>query len=218
MAATTPYTPFRFLDLPGELRNNIYENLLGPGDARQDMGDGYTKYTYDLALFLVNKQIYHESRKIFKQLNVFARIETPWDEAQQHVAMEGNVPVLATGQDAENFANVHLRVIIDAPRYTELERDNRKFIVLADDLEAFTKMVRIRFFLFERSNRSFANPASQLVVLLGPQLCGRSKSTPPLNAVLAQSTLRNRTKRQCQDAKLDSRKASPPIRNGQKLA
>jgi hypothetical protein len=141
MGLTAPSTSFRFLDLPGELRNNVYQKLLGPGDARQDMGEGYTKYTYDLALFLVNKQVYFESRKVFRQLNVFARIETPWDEAQRHVAMEGNVPVLASGQDAENFTDVHLRVVIDAPRYTDMERDNRKFIVLADDLEAFTKMV-----------------------------------------------------------------------------
>jgi hypothetical protein len=143
MAPTTPSPIFRFLDLPGELRNNIYENILGPGDARQDMGEGYTRYSYDLALFLVSKQLYAESRKIFRELNVFARIETPWDEAQQHVAMEGNVPVLAAGQEAENFTDVHLRVVIDAPRFTDLERDNRKFIVLADDLEAFTKMVSI---------------------------------------------------------------------------
>jgi hypothetical protein len=140
MPSPSPPSHFRFLDLPGELRNSVYSFLLGPGDARQDMGQGYTKYQYSLSLFLVNRQLYRESRKIFKQLNVFARIETPWDEAQNHVEMEGNVPVLATGQKAESF-DVHLKVIIDAPKYTDMDRNNRKFIVLADDLEAFTKMV-----------------------------------------------------------------------------
>jgi hypothetical protein len=141
MAPSTPSPYFPFLDLPGELRNAVYESLLGPGDARQDMGDGYTKYQYDLALFRVNRQVYREARKIFKQLNVFARIETPWDEAQEHVAIQGNVPVLATGAAAESFDDIHLRVVIDAPSYEGLEKSNRKFIVLADDLEAFTKMV-----------------------------------------------------------------------------
>jgi hypothetical protein len=140
MPSSLPPSHFRFLELPGELRNSVYSFLLGPGDARKDLGDGYTKYQYDLSLLLVSRQLYRESRKIFKELNVFARIETPWDEAQHHVEMEGNVPVLATGQNAETF-DVHLKVIIDAPRYTDMERNNRKFIVLADDLEAFTKMV-----------------------------------------------------------------------------
>jgi tetratricopeptide (TPR) repeat protein len=132
--------PFRFLDLPAELRNNVYKLIFSRTRTRIDLGDGYSTYKFDLALFNVNRQIYFESRNIFRQIYVFVRIETPWDEAQQHVAIEGHVPVLATGHIADQFDNYTMSVVIEAPRYGALDRDNRKFVLLADDLAAFCKM------------------------------------------------------------------------------
>jgi len=137
-------TSFRFLDLPAELRNHIYSLLLDPRDARQNYGEGYSRYRYDLAVFFVNRQIYRESLNVFRQLNIFVRVDTPWDEASQRVALEGNVPVLATGELASKFYEAHLIVEIDAPQYINKDRDSKKFVLLVDDLPAFAKMVRLR--------------------------------------------------------------------------
>jgi hypothetical protein len=131
---------FRFLDLPLELRSNVYEHLVGPGEASQS-GGSYIRYKFDLAIFKVNRQVHDEAIKIFRQMNIFARIETPWDQAEQHVAIEGNVPIIANGIHANSFYDVHLRVVISAPGYVDASQHDQKFIVLADDLGAFTTMV-----------------------------------------------------------------------------
>ena len=133
--------PFRFLDLPAELRNQIYELILDPAYVRKLLPDGFTTtYDYDLALFHVNRQIYVEARNVFWLRNIFARIETPWSEAEHHVSVEGMVPVIASGHLADTFSHIHARAIIDAPYHGPFDRDTRKFIVFVDDLDKFCQM------------------------------------------------------------------------------
>jgi tetratricopeptide (TPR) repeat protein len=132
--------PFRFLDLPPELRNNIYREVLNPSSFRKKLPDHYTHYAFDLSIFLVSKQVYCESRSIFLQNFIFIRVETPWDEAQNHVERDGHVPLVATGAQAEAVRDWHMSVSIEAPNYGFLDRDSRKFVLLADDLESFTQM------------------------------------------------------------------------------
>jgi tetratricopeptide (TPR) repeat protein len=132
--------PFRFLDLPPELRNSIYREVLNPSSFRKKLPDHYTHYSFDLSIFLVNKQIYFESRSIFLQNFIFIRVETPWDEAQNHFERDGHVPLVATGAQAEGVRDWHMSVSIEAPNYGFLDRDSRKFVLLVDDLESFTRM------------------------------------------------------------------------------
>jgi hypothetical protein len=132
---------FRFMDLPAELRDEVYTYLMLPEDNCIVDDDGIiTKYLYDLSFYRTSKQIHEEAKRVFRVLpwNTFARIETPWDEAQQHVSMEGMVPILASGNAAENFNHIHVRIIIDAPSHTR--EVNKKFIVFLNDLDKFTKM------------------------------------------------------------------------------
>ena len=141
--STEAATPFRFMDLPAELRDQVYTYLLLPEDNCEVGEDGVTtKYRYDLRFYRTCKQVYAESKRIFRVLpwNTFARIETPWEEAQEHVSVEGMVPVLASGKAAEDFHHIHVRIIIDAPNHEQDDEDNKKFIVFVNDLERFTKM------------------------------------------------------------------------------
>ncbi|TLD15369.1 Tetratricopeptide-like helical [Venturia nashicola] len=132
---------FDFLDLPGELRNNIYELLLNPAYLRQDLDDGQHTYNYNLALLHTNKQIYLEARKIFRQQNVFVRVETPWEQAQHHVRVEGNVPIIAQDRLADQIQNIYMRVVIDSPQHGQsVDRHSRRFVLLEQDLAAFTTM------------------------------------------------------------------------------
>ncbi|KAI0869055.1 hypothetical protein GGS24DRAFT_480047 [Hypoxylon argillaceum] len=129
------------LSLPPEIRDQIYTIILHPSNNRTFQADEYTDYNYRnaLVLFRLNRQIYYEARDIFRTLNVFLRVETPWSEAEQHVNIVGHVPILMRGARAARFRGHSLQVTIETPAAGEPEQDTHQFIMLADDLPAFTK-------------------------------------------------------------------------------
>nr|POE59013.1 hypothetical protein CFP56_24283 [Quercus suber] len=124
-----------------ELREIIYREILHPDANRIYLGDDYTTYSYAdaLVLFSINKQIYLESRKVFRDLNVFVRIETPWSEAQQHAWNQGQVPIIVYGEQSAKFDKHLLTASIDAANYPLEREDEKPFIILLEDLEKFTK-------------------------------------------------------------------------------
>jgi hypothetical protein len=134
--------PFRFLDLPGELRNAIYSKIYNPSACRIDLGDGKSRYEVPTALFLANKQISEEARAVFLKNFTFVRVETPWDATQSHLQQEGLVPILARGIMADEFERFYMNVVIDAPKQEgHLPRDHsRKLLLVADDLPKFCKI------------------------------------------------------------------------------
>ncbi|KAK7757229.1 hypothetical protein SLS62_000778 [Diatrype stigma] len=105
------------LALPAELREQIYRLILSPAANRISWPDEYDTYDYGaaLALLLVSRQVYYEARAAFRALNVFVKIETPWPEAQDHVEVEGHVPILLKGRRAARFRAHTLAVTIEAP-------------------------------------------------------------------------------------------------------
>lgn len=135
-------SPPNLLSIPPEIREEIYRLILDPDANRKYHDDEYTSYDFQpaLVLFHINRQIYLESRKVFRDLNVFVRVETPWPEAQQHVAYEGHVPIVVSKEMAENFRDHTLNVSIDAPEHGSIEWDTQRFIILAQDLPKFTRM------------------------------------------------------------------------------
>ncbi|KAL8834401.1 MAG: hypothetical protein Q9170_003769 [Blastenia crenularia] len=133
---------FRFLDLPPEIRDQIYHEVLSSHNARRPpLNDAVpATYEFDLAILLTNKQIYHESQKAFQD-NVFIKITTPWSESIEHISSEGRVPLIATGIRAENFQRWHLSIWIDAAWATPVGPSYSMLICL-EDLLAFTRMWR----------------------------------------------------------------------------
>lgn len=124
------------------MRELIYHELLRPAANRLHLEDDYTAYDYRpaLVLFRLNRQIYHEARKVFRDVNTFVRIETPWPEAQQHVWDQGQVPIIVDGERAANFTGHVMTVSIDAAEVPLDSGDEQRFLILLDDLEKFTKM------------------------------------------------------------------------------
>lgn len=133
-----------FLTLPPEIRESIYSIILAPSANRALGSDEYIHYSYSaaLVLFKINRQVYIESRKVFRQLNNFVLISTPWPEARNHVHWEGHVPIIAQDEKASRFRQQVMEVKIDAPEHSllSMDLDAQRFIIHLDDLEKFCTM------------------------------------------------------------------------------
>lgn len=119
------------LNLPPELREIIYKLILDPDANRIDHGDEYASYNYKpaLVLFRINRQIYLESRKIFRFSNVFIRIQSPWPEASRHVQLEGHCPiVLSPSPKADAFGGYSLNVAIEPAAHAAGEWEIYSFV------------------------------------------------------------------------------------------
>ncbi|KAF2150657.1 hypothetical protein K461DRAFT_179709 [Myriangium duriaei CBS 260.36] len=126
------------LDLPAEIRNHIYSLLLEPSANRTTTQDKHTYYHFSqiLGLFSVNKQVRAEALPIFHSLNQFIVIDTPWADAETHVHIEGQVPVVVPGGRAAEFTTWTLLARIHAPDVGLIE-GVQKFVLHIDDLPAF---------------------------------------------------------------------------------
>lgn len=140
MAAMSEPKP-HFLNLPPEIREQIYGLIFEPEANRRHEEDEYVTYHYSkaLVLFKINRQIYHEAHKVFYDLNTFVRIETPWPQSKEHVMAEGHVPIIIQDEHAKTFKNCRLHVGIDAPNYVSPDTQTECFIIHVDDVSKFTR-------------------------------------------------------------------------------
>ncbi|KAL8951945.1 MAG: hypothetical protein Q9222_002129 [Ikaeria aurantiellina] len=131
---------FRFLDLPPEIRDQIYHEVLSCSNARipPPNDDDPASYKFDLSVLRTNKQVNHEAKKAFQD-NIFIKITTPWSESIDHISSEGRVPIITTGCKAESFLNFHLWLWIDAPGLPP-RGVAYSMVICLDDLPAFTRM------------------------------------------------------------------------------
>ena len=157
-----PPSQSRLLTLPLELREHIYEQLFLPSANRYTDSFDFTSYAYQLSFFRVCWQVYHESRAVFRKLNTFVRIETPWHEAQQYIEMEGHVPLIIKGDMATGFKDHTLSVLIEAPRYQRPDILSHMCVIHVDDLDRFCRM----WFYSDLSHDESLNQHLRLTLLL----------------------------------------------------
>jgi len=140
-------TPFRFLDLPAEIRNQIYSEVLCTANSRHEpSSESPPEYRFSLGILRANRQVYHEAKNIFLD-NVFIKITIPWPEAISHIQNEGKVSTVATGKAAEACQNFYLQVAIDSAESPPLSQsfgDNVisafSIITTLEDLSAFAQV------------------------------------------------------------------------------
>jgi hypothetical protein len=97
--ATTPEVtqnePFRFLDLPLELREQIYSLYFKPADhlhkssVLESRGFYGGVYNFEFALYETCKQVVREARKVWRREVRTVKIGTPWPSAGMHVSYTG---------------------------------------------------------------------------------------------------------------------------------
>jgi hypothetical protein len=144
-----------FLNLPAEIREEIYKCIFEPASNRTGLENEYWQYHFASALniLLANKQIYVEARKVFRDLNVFVRIDTPGEMARQHVADEGHVPIIVSGPRATKFSLHSLRVLISSPSIDSLSSNHQVFIIHLDDLHKFALIWKYADLSYEGLNQ-----------------------------------------------------------------
>ncbi|KAI0606798.1 hypothetical protein TUN205_08956 [Pyrenophora tritici-repentis] len=142
MAEETP-KPFPFMRLPLELREQIYSIYTNPADHLVKNVDLEARgffggiYKWDFDLWTVSKQIYAESKKVWKRENVFVKIATPWPSAVNHISSEGLVPIVCTESRANAFSSHHGVVQITAPFHGVVAE--HMVVMLVDDLHLFAQ-------------------------------------------------------------------------------
>lgn len=109
---TTPSRKRGFLDLPLELREEIYGHLLLTRHTQRHYGLGYSRYDIDVAVLGVNRQVHDEAQNVFHR-NRFVCIRTTWIDFEDDIIIPGKFPLLAKGPKAESFCQPHLTVGID---------------------------------------------------------------------------------------------------------
>ncbi|KAI4910398.1 hypothetical protein J4E90_007833 [Alternaria incomplexa] len=131
MATADTDAPFRFMDLPGELRNKVYTLLLcsfGPApDPIQEIPKNLlTKGSFetelvsaqhcnDSAILRVNSQVHREAYDVMVKTNRFVRITSPGNFSLHDVIAGRNIPVVASGQLAAEFNEQLVDITIPSP-------------------------------------------------------------------------------------------------------
>ena len=157
---------FRILDLPPEIREHVYEECLRLTKVSDD--DGLAHYEMDLSILRVNKLMNREAKRIFEEQNVFLKISTPWPEATNYIFNEGKVPLLATGQKAVDFSNVHLHIRIDTPMFA-MQGARHSMIILLEDLPSFAQLWKFA----DLHNRGLNRHFELYLTLQDPYVPGR---------------------------------------------
>lgn len=125
-------TGFRFLGLPAELRNRIYEQLLSSKHVKHS---DFTWYQFHLAILRCNHQLYLEAGGIWNK-NIFVLIVTYSKDLVERI------PLLMERPRVENLTNWHVRMWLDGSG--SIVGTVRSLIIVADDLERFCKQFYFR--------------------------------------------------------------------------
>lgn len=161
IAKSNQTTQLSFLDLPGEIRNRIYEILLcsceSEGDTevtrflqclpiREDhvVMDNLTRLRTDIdtSILLVNKSVYEEARFLMRKTNRYVKINVriPF-ELMLPILVQYRLPVMMLSADAAqtfNEAVLEHQITFQDSEESEIEKH---VVILGRDMEHFMDVI-----------------------------------------------------------------------------
>lgn len=146
-SAPTPklpsHQPFRFLDLPLELREAVYSLYFRPADRLQQSSTLESQgfyggvYGFEFGLLGVCRTVSREAKRVWRREVRCVKIGTPWPSAVNHISSEGLVPIVCTDARADSFNDHHALIQITAPFHQVVPEHT--VVLLFDDLHLFTQ-------------------------------------------------------------------------------
>ncbi|KAJ4989617.1 hypothetical protein SVAN01_04834 [Stagonosporopsis vannaccii] len=145
--------PFRFLDLPGELRNNIYDLLLCSWNDEPEYEPGFVgglrkrSPSYDaLALLRANKQIHEEAFDYMMKRNQFVRITCRGLDANSLFLNDEIIPAITTDhRKARQFEGYLMHFTLSKPALSSgpINFSENEIMMLRTDLPALCRQLDI---------------------------------------------------------------------------
>ncbi|KAF2002061.1 hypothetical protein P154DRAFT_521219 [Amniculicola lignicola CBS 123094] len=133
-------SPSRLLQLPLELREEIYRHYFDPTTRlRPSDVPGTEEYRFEFELLRTSKQVYDEGTRVFRRTNVFVRVETPWPQAVAHISHDGLVPIVLAPTATSLTFKLHTATItISSPSHNV--EAGHVIILLLRDVSLFSQV------------------------------------------------------------------------------
>jgi hypothetical protein len=129
------------LTLPGEIREQIYAQVLSADNNyfQLDEDEPDESWHFDVRLYLTCKQVHAEAQVVFKRINTWVLVTTPWVEAPENAKRFAKTPVLCTGDAAEKFKKFcQMTCYVDSP-VMRSPSAGHSFVVDARDVHGFCR-------------------------------------------------------------------------------
>lgn len=172
---------FRFRDLPGEVRNKIYQNLLcdfGPQSTVVELIDMYTyehpRHATETAILTTSKDTYNEAYDIMVKTNRFVHITSAPGVPVRHILLTQRVPIVSDQASIVNhFQGFVLAIHVDSISHQEIPEGHPEMaflepsnvMILHRDLEIFCRALGDIDSLFGGNSRDL-----KLSITIGPCL------------------------------------------------
>ena len=145
----TDNTHFRFMDLPAELRNKVYSNLLCsfkapdsnvPLFARDPKPLTKAKHSIDTTILLTNSQIHREAYDVMLKRNRFTLVRSTSKFPLHTILANQRVPVVtANARCISHFKGYLLELRLSAKKHIGDSPHLKRAMILACDLEVFCR-------------------------------------------------------------------------------
>lgn len=143
---------FRFLDMPREICNKIYRNLLcsfAPAPVTVVEPElGYAEHDNSTSILLASRQIHKEAYDTMVKTNRFVRVTTSGGFPLLALLNHLRVPVVVEGHESSQFKGYVLSVSLTCPKHiagdyeeSDLDTDPCNLMLLGRDMDRFCEVL-----------------------------------------------------------------------------
>ena len=174
----SPSLPFRFLDLPGELRNNIYDLLLCSWNDEIEYEPKFVgglrkrSLVHDAtALLRTNKQVHNEASDYMMKRNQFVRVTCRGLDINSLFLGDEMIPAITTdSRKARQFESYLMHVTLSKPATTSgpIDFSETEIMMLRADLPALCRQLDIESAMADANARASEHLSISTTVSFNP--------------------------------------------------